>query len=149
MYVVLYLMIGLTISNFSSTESFFSAYTDNIKTDVLGEIDLLLNDNDVGKSSIGPKNNLILTGRPVSNKHSKMETKKDYWKDDIIIPAPKRKLLTSSEKSKNHILINIQLKMHVIYLAVDSHKMIYTYINNLQAMDFLLTISLGPILEML
>ena len=115
MYVVLYLMIGLTISNFSSTESFLSAYTDNIKTDVLGEIDLLLNDNDVGKSSLGTKNNLILTGRPVSNKHSKMETKKDYWKDDIIIPAPKRKLLTSSEKSKNHILINIQLKMHVIY----------------------------------
>ena len=116
MYVVVYLMIGLTISNFLSTESFLSAYTDNIKTDVLGEIDLLLNDNDVGKSSIGPKNNLILTGRPVSNKHSKMETKKDYWKDDIIIPAPKRKLLASSEKSKNHILKNIQLKIRIMII---------------------------------
>ena len=56
MYVVLYLMIGLTISNFLSTESFLSAYTDNIKTDVLGEIDLLLNDNDVGKSRLGTRN---------------------------------------------------------------------------------------------
>ena len=116
MYVVLYLMIGLTISNLWSTESFLSAYTDNIKTDVLGEIDLLLNDNDVGKSSLGTKNNLILTGRPVSNKHSNMETKKDYWKDDTIIPAPKRKLLASSEKSKNHILINIQLKIRIMII---------------------------------
>ena len=110
MYVVLYLMIGLTISNFLSTESFLSTYTDNIKTDVLGEIDLLLNDNDVGKSSLGTKNNLILTGRPVSNKHSNMETKKDYWKDDTIIPAPNNKLLATSEKSKN-LTTFIQLRI--------------------------------------
>ena len=99
MYVVLYLMIGLTISNFLSTESFLSAYTDNIKTDVLGEIDLLLNDNDVGKSRLGTQNNPMLTGRPLLNKHLRIKTKKDNWKDDTILPAPKRKLLASSEKS--------------------------------------------------
>ena len=100
MYGVLYLMIGLTISNFLSTESFLSAYTDNIKTDVLGEIDLLLNDNDARKSSSGTQNNLLLARRPASNKHLRIETKKDNWKDDTIIPAPKRKILASSEKSK-------------------------------------------------
>ena len=115
MYVVLYLLIGLTISNFSSTESFLSAYTDNIKTDVLGEIDLLLNDNDVGKSRLGTQNNPMLTGRPLSNKHLRIKTKKDNWKDDTIIPAPKHKLLAPSEKGKNRILKNIQLKIRRTY----------------------------------
>ena len=111
MYVVLYLIIGLTILNVLGTESFLSAYTDNIKTDVLGEIDLLLNDNDVGKLSLGTQNNLILSGRPVSNKHLRIKTKKDNWKDDTIIPAQKRKLLVSSEKSKNRILKPYYLKL--------------------------------------
>ena len=114
MYGVSYLMIGLTISNFLSTESFLSTYTDNIKTDVLGEIDLLLNDNDAGKSSLGTQNNLMLTGRPVSNKYLRLKTKNDNWKDDTIIPAPKRKLLAPSEKSKNRILKNIQLQIRII-----------------------------------
>ena len=111
MYVVLYLMIGLTILNGLSTESFLSAYTDNIKTDVLGEIDLLLNDKDVGKSSLGTQSNLILSGRPASNKHLRIKTKNDNWKDDTIISAPKRKLLVSSEISKNRILKTYYLKL--------------------------------------
>ena len=110
MYGVLYLMIWLTASNFLSTESFLSTYTDNIKTDVLGEIDLLLNDKDVGKSSLGTQNNLILARRPVSNKHLRIKTKKDYWKDDTIIPAPNNKLLATSEKSKN-LTTFIQLRI--------------------------------------
>ena len=114
MYDVLYLMIWLTASNFLSTESFLSTYTDNIKTDVLGEIDLLLNDNDAGKSSLGTQNNLLLARRPVLNKHLRIETKKHDWKDDTIIPAPKRKLLTSSEKSRNNNLMNIQIKIRMI-----------------------------------
>ena len=147
MYVVLYLMIGLTILNGLSTESFLSAYTDNIKTDVLGEIDLLLNDNDVGKSSLGTQSNLILSGRPASNKHLRIKTKNDNWKDDTIISAPKRKLLVSSEISKNRILKTYYSKLE--WYDVDSVKPIYKYINNLQAMDYPLAISLGPILEVL